>query len=55
MSGRIADQLLEEVEEASKPKVTEVEAAMGCVVGAIRQMEIAGDLLFTSEEEEEAS
>ena len=55
MSGRMADQLREEVEEAPKPKVTEVEAAMGRVIGVIRQMETAGELLFTSEEEEEAS
>jgi flagellar motor switch protein FliG len=55
MSGRMADQLREEVEEAPKPKVAEVEAAMGRVVGVIRQMETAGELLFISEEEEEAS
>ncbi len=55
MSGHMADQLREEVEEAPKPKVTEVEAAIGRVVGVIRQMKTAGELLFTSKEEEEAS
>ncbi len=52
MSVRMADQLREEVQEAPKSKGVEVEAAMGRVVGVIRQMEVAGELLFISEEEE---
>ncbi|MFT4707982.1 MAG: flagellar motor switch protein FliG [Ascidiaceihabitans sp.] len=53
MSGRMADQLREEIEEAPKPKTADVEVAMGRVVGAIRQMEAAGELTFISEEEKE--
>ena len=52
MSVRMADQLREEVQEAQKSKGVEIEAAMGRVVGVIRQMEVAGELLFISEEEE---
>jgi flagellar motor switch protein FliG len=53
MSGRVADQLREEIQEAPKPKPADVDAAMGRVVGVIRQMEATGDLIFTSEEEKE--
>lgn len=51
MSARMADQLREEVQEAPKPKTADVEAAMGRIIGVIRQMEAAGELLFVSEEE----
>lgn len=53
MSGRMADQLREEIQEAPKPKVADVEAAMGRLVRIIRQMEAAGQLVFISEEEQE--
>ena len=53
MSGRMADQLREEVKEAPKPKGVDVEAAMGRVIAVIRQKEAAGELFFISEESEE--
>jgi flagellar motor switch protein FliG len=53
MSGRLADQLREEVQEADKPKNADVEAAMGRIVAVIRQMEAAGELTFVSTEEDE--
>jgi flagellar motor switch protein FliG len=53
MSGRMADQLREEIQEAPKPKTAEAEAAMGRVVGIIRQMEAAGGIVFIIEDEKE--
>ncbi|AXI47244.1 flagellar motor switch protein FliG [Sulfitobacter sp. SK012] len=53
MSGRMADQLREDVEEAGKVKPADVEEAMGAIIAAIRRMEQSGDLLLVIEEEEE--
>ena len=53
LSSRMADQLREEVQEAETPKPVEAEAAMGRVVGVIRDMAAAGDLEFIVEEDEE--
>lgn len=53
MSGRMADQLREEIDNAGKVKPTEAEAAMSEVVDTIRQMEQTGDLLLIIEEEED--
>lgn len=53
MSGRMADQLREEIEEVGKPKVADVETAMGNIVRVLRQMEAAGDILLITEEEDE--
>jgi flagellar motor switch protein FliG len=52
MSGRMADQLREDVEEAGKVKPSDAEDAMAEVVSAIRTMEEAGDLLLIVEEED---
>lgn len=46
MSGRMADQLREEVEELGKMKPADVETAMSNFVTVIRQMEAAGDLTY---------
>ncbi|QFT59465.1 Flagellar motor switch protein FliG [Sulfitobacter sp. THAF37] len=53
MSGRMADQLREEIAETGKLKPAEAEAAMSDVVGTIRQMEAAGDLLLLVEDDGE--
>ena len=53
MSGRMADQLREEIENAGKVKAADAEAAMAEVVDAIRQMEQAGSLLLIIEDEED--
>ncbi len=53
MSGRMADQLREEIEEAGTVKPADAEAAMAEIVTAIRAMEQAGDLLLVVEEETE--
>lgn len=53
MSGRLADQLREEIEELGKVKQTDGEAAMGAVVQVIRAMEKDGELLLLSQEEDE--
>ncbi|APE43953.1 flagellar motor switch protein FliG [Sulfitobacter alexandrii] len=53
MSGRMADQLREEIAEAGKIKPADAEAAMTEVVGTIRRMEAAGDLLLLTEEDAE--
>ncbi len=52
MSGRMADQLREEMGEAGKLKTTEVEEAMATMVSVIRRMEAAGDLLLVVPEDE---
>ena len=46
MSGRLADQLREEMTEIDTPKEAETDAAMASVVATIREMEAAGDLMF---------
>lgn len=53
MSGRMADQLREEVGEAGTPKAAETEEAMGNIVGTIRELEKSGELMLIAEEEEE--
>jgi flagellar motor switch protein FliG len=53
MSGRMADQLREEIGEAGKVKAADVEAAMADIVEVIRAMEQSGDLLLVVEEEDE--
>lgn len=53
MSGRLADQLREDIENAGKVKSAEAEAAMAEVVDVIRQMEQAGDLLLIVEDDED--
>ncbi|MEP3917570.1 FliG C-terminal domain-containing protein [Ascidiaceihabitans sp.] len=53
MSGRMADQLREEIEEAGKQKPADVEAAMGNIVATIRALEASGDLLLISPDEDE--
>jgi flagellar motor switch protein FliG len=54
MSGRMADQLREDMAEAGKAKPADVDEAMSAVVAAIRDMEGRGDLTLIVEEEEEA-
>ena len=54
MSGRMADQLREEVAEADTPKTADVDAAMGNVIKAIRDMEAAGDLMLITPEDPDA-
>ena len=53
MSGRMADQLREEIEASGKVKPTDAETAMSDIVGVIRQMEQSGDLLLVVEDEAE--
>lgn len=53
MSGRMADQLREEIEEAGKVKAADVEEAMSNIVTVIRAMEASGDLLLVVEEDED--
>jgi flagellar motor switch protein FliG len=53
MSGRMADQLREDISEAGKVKAADSEAAMAGIVAVIRQMEQSGDLLLVVEDEEE--
>jgi flagellar motor switch protein FliG len=53
MSGRMADQLREEVDEAAKVKPADAEDAMAEFVTIIRNMEEAGDLMLIVDEEEE--
>lgn len=53
MSGRMADQLREDIEEAGSVKPVDTEAAMSDIVAVIRQMEQSGDLLLVIEDEEE--
>tara|TARA_R110002049_G_scaffold10127_4_gene50508 strand:+ start:8180 stop:9262 length:1083 start_codon:yes stop_codon:yes gene_type:complete len=51
MSGRMADQLREEIAEAGKVKPADAEDAMSEIVAKIREMEASGDLLLVIEEE----
>ncbi|MEM9967104.1 MAG: FliG C-terminal domain-containing protein [Pseudomonadota bacterium] len=53
MSGRMADQLREDMEAAGKIKAADAEQAMSDVVDVIRQMEQTGELLLIVDEEEE--
>ncbi len=53
MSGRMADQLREEIGEAGTVKPADAEDAMQDVVTTIREMEAKGDLLLVAEEEPE--
>ena len=53
MSGRMADQLREDIAEAGKVKAADVEAAMSDIVDVIRAMEQSGDLLLVTEEEDD--
>lgn len=53
MSGRMADQLREDMESAGKIKPADGEAAMSDVVDVIRRMEQDGDLLLIVEDDEE--
>lgn len=52
MSGRMADQLREEVAEAGAPKTSDVDAAMTNIVKVIRDMEASGELMLVTEEED---
>lgn len=53
MSGRMADQLREEIEEREKVKPAECEEAMAEIVTKIREMEASGDLLLVVQDEDE--
>lgn len=53
MSGRMADQLKEEVQERDTVKAAEMDEAASMIVQAIREMEETGDLLLIVEESEE--
>lgn len=53
MSGRMADQLREEIKDAGKVKPADAEEAMSEVVAVIRRMESTGDLLLVMEEDED--
>ncbi|MEP5090551.1 MAG: FliG C-terminal domain-containing protein [Paracoccaceae bacterium] len=53
MSGRMADQLREDMAEAGKSKPAEVDEAMSGVVTVIRNLEASGDLVLKVQEEEE--
>ncbi len=53
MSGRMADQLREEISDKGKVKAEEAEEAMSEIVNTIRQMEQAGNLLLLVEDEEQ--
>lgn len=54
MSGRMADQLREDIAEAGKLKPAAIDEAMSAVVTAIREMEGRGDLVFVEEEAEDS-
>lgn len=51
MSGRMADQLREEVNEMGAPKAADAEEAMSKIVDSIRALEKAGELLLLSDED----
>ncbi|WP_366523500.1 FliG C-terminal domain-containing protein [uncultured Sulfitobacter sp.] len=53
MSGRMADQLREEIAETGKVKASDCDAAMTTIVAAIRGMEDSGTLVLVVKEEEE--
>lgn len=52
MSGRMADQLREEIQEMEAPKQADLDVAMSSVVASIRAMETAGELMLIVPEEE---
>jgi flagellar motor switch protein FliG len=52
MSGRMADQLREDIAEAGKIKPADADEAMLAVVAAIREMEQSGDLVIIEDVEE---
>lgn len=51
MSGRMADQMREDMAEAGKIKATDADEAMSAVVAAIRELEQSGDLILNEEED----
>lgn len=51
MSGRMADQLREDINDAGKVKMPDADAAMSAVVAAIREMEERGDLVCIQQED----
>lgn len=53
MSGRMADQLREDIAETGKIKAADADEAMSAVVAAIRDMESRGDLVLLIEEEDD--
>lgn len=53
MSGRMADQLRDEIGERGKVKTDEVEEAMSEIVKTIRTMEQSGDILLVIDDEED--
>jgi len=57
MSTRMADSLREEMQEKGSVKTADGEAAMNLIIGAIRELEQAGDLelIVPDEDEEQAS
>jgi len=54
MSGRLADQMREEIAEVGKIKATDADEAMSAFVSVIRAMEARGDLVLVQEEVEES-
>jgi len=52
MSGRMADQLREDIKDAGKVKAADAEEAMSEVVRTIRQMESTGNLLLVEAEDD---
>jgi flagellar motor switch protein FliG len=54
MSGRMADQLREDVADAGVVKPSDAEDAMSAFVAVIREMEVDGNLQLIVEEDEEA-
>lgn len=53
ISGRMADQLREDVQELAKPKQADVDAAMSVFITIIRTMETAGEILLLVPEDPE--
>ncbi len=52
MSGRMADQLREEVEERGSVKTSDMEEATATIVQSIREMEASGELLLIVDDED---
>ncbi len=52
MSGRMADQLREEVEERESVKTSDMEEATATIVQSIREMEASGELLLIVDDED---
>lgn len=53
MSQRMAQQLRDEITDLGKVKTKDAEEAMSAIVGAIREMEAAGELILLSDEDED--